>query len=190
MVHDITIEIAYENVLDFSTDVLVLKYAQASFGADKQIVERLYEQGVSLRHVLPAPTQGLIVDTHRCLFTRKTVFIGVPSLNELWYPELEALGNHAISLVATQLPDARHIAMTTHGAGFGLDGRHSFEHLLNGIINAIQDGLVSAELQRISIIEHQLEIAIELSEILEETVRRGILLMNEHGLTRLRIETN
>ena len=48
MVRDITIEIAYENVLDFSADVLVLKHAQASYGADKQIVERLRERGVSL----------------------------------------------------------------------------------------------------------------------------------------------
>lgn len=187
MVRDIVIEIAYENVLDFSADVLFLKHAQSSYGVDKQIVERLHESGVALRHLLPSPSQRLIVDTRRFLFTPSTVFIGVEPLCELWYPQMASLGENAIATVATQLPQVRHIAMTTHGAGFGLDCQESFEHLLEGLIAGIQDCAQPLRLERISIIEQQLDTALELVEVLEDVVRRGILLMTNHGLTRLRV---
>ena len=136
---EIVVAVEYENVLDFSADVLILKHAQKSFGVDLEVVERLKDGGLHLDHELPHPGQGLIVNTNHHLYTPVTIFVGVPSLYQLDYPHVEKLGYDAVATVYDQVNDAKHIALTTHGSGFGLAPDRALKSLLDGIVEAIQD---------------------------------------------------
>ena len=56
------------------------------------------------------------------------------------------------------------------------------------IVEAIQDAHFPPELERISIIEWQPERAIALSTKLQILTAQGILILNEHGVMRVRVE--
>jgi hypothetical protein len=49
------------------------------------------------------------------------MFLGVKRLWDLDYKDIFDFGFRAVALIATHVPSAKHVAMTMHGSGFGLD---------------------------------------------------------------------
>jgi hypothetical protein len=92
--------------------------------------------------------------------------VGVVPLNAFEYSEIRSFAKQAIKLISRELPEARHIAMTIHGVGTGLDERESFLAQLGGIAEAVSDS--EAELY-VSIVERDPERAERLRKLLDET---------------------
>jgi len=73
-----------------------------------------------------------------------------------------------MSLVGTELPAARQVALTLHGAGYGLDEIACFDAELAGLREAFDLGTVSSSLERVVIAEADERRAERLRRHLEE----------------------
>jgi hypothetical protein len=145
----VKIEVVTADALHFGTDVLVLKHAQVSLGVDAAVKRLL---GLDLEMDL-GPGGHLIVVGPPALSAEKVVFLGVPRLEDFGYAEIRLFARRAMSLVGTELPTTRRIALTLHGAGFGLDEIACFDAELAGLLDAFDLGLLPAELERVAIVE-------------------------------------
>ena len=80
------------------------------------------------------------------------LLVGVVPLREFEYAEIRDFGRRALSAVASEMPEAKRVALTLHGAGYGLDEFEAFDSELAGVLDAIHDGDVPRTLDRISLV--------------------------------------
>jgi hypothetical protein len=146
---NIEIEVAAADVLAFDADVLVLKHAQESLGVDAVAKERL---GLDLDMDL-GPGDHLILDGRPAIGAEKVVILGVPPLHKFGYSQIRLFARRAMSLVGAELPRARHIALTLHGAGYGLDEIACFDAELTGLLDAFDLKTPPTFLERVVIVE-------------------------------------
>jgi hypothetical protein len=167
----IKIEVVSDDVLHFQADALVLKHAQVSLGVDAAAKQRL---GLDLEMSL-GPGGQLILDGRPAIGAEKVVFLGVPPLQEFGYSEIRLFARRAVSIVAAEFPDARRIALTLHGAGYGLDEIACLDAELAGLLDAFELETVSPSLERVVIVEANLGRAERLRRHLEETLSGSAL---------------
>src|SRR5207253_2570982 len=79
----------------------------------------------------------------------------------------------AMAVVGAEIPEAREVALTLHGAGFGLDEIACFDAELAGLLDAFELGTVSGSLERVLIVEADVGRADRLRRHLAETVDGG-----------------
>ena len=151
----LSIEMVQGDVLEFSADVLALKYAQHYYGADEAVSSRLIAGARADPSALqPQPWEYVFVDTGRLVPSRHVLFVGVPRLVQFNYNEIERFAFEAIKTTWVECPQAQHIAMTLHGPGYGLDEVEALQSELRGMWKAILAGFRPATLRRVSIVEH------------------------------------
>jgi hypothetical protein len=149
------IELIQGDVLEFSADVLALKYAQHYYGADEAVSSRLIGGGVAGADQLqPAVWRYAMVGSNGLLPSPDVLFVGVPRLLQFNYDEIERFGYEAIAAIARERPHAKHVAMTLHGPGYGLDEVEALHSELHGIFHAMQSGNAPIGLRCISLLEH------------------------------------
>ncbi len=161
-------EIAVEcaDIVDFACDVVVLKYAQAFYGADKAVASKIaddYEQSIAPRvdeHVL-LPSGGKVA-------ARQALFIGVPSLYQFDYGEIRKFAGQAMQILAKDMPSAKHVAMTMHGIGYGLDETECFLAQIAGLLDAFRSRSMPPFLQQVTIVERNQNRAMRLQQVLQE----------------------
>lgn len=163
------IEVVNADALSFSVDVLVLKHAQVSLGVDATAKERL-DLDLDLRLGMGS---HLIVDAKPALGAQKVVFLGVPPLQEFGYPEIRLFARRAMSLTAQELPGTKDIALTLHGAGYGLDEIACFDAELAGLMDAFEMGTFPSLLERVVVLESDVGRAKRLQHYLEEALPRN-----------------
>jgi hypothetical protein len=143
------IQIVEDDGLSFGTDVLVLKHAQALYGLDAQVVERL-----GFDHdLLPPPGGYRVVRKPTGVGAKAVLFVGVRPIREFSYTDVRAFGHKALSSVASGFPNAVHIALTLHGVGYGLDEVECFDAEIAGIVDALQAHDYPRSLRTISVLE-------------------------------------
>jgi hypothetical protein len=131
----ITIEVVSDDALQFSADVLALKYAQDLYGVDALVNEKLTQAG---RHVAFPPPSGFRLEQSVAgIRAARLLFVGVPTLREFGYREIRDFGRKVLSSLAGKAPETRHLALTLHGAGYGLDEVEAFEAEVAGLLDAI-----------------------------------------------------
>src|SRR3712207_6844946 len=130
------IDVQTVDIREVRADVVVLKHAQSSFGADAVVVSALTRGSLRKSDVAPAPGSLALVPTNGAIAAPKVLFLGVVPLPQFEYAEIRAFASRAVEVVAERLPDARHLAMTMHGAGYGLDEREAFLSLVAGLLEA------------------------------------------------------
>ena len=137
-------------------DVLVLKYAQASFGVDAQVVRRLNQSGAGVfpEVSLPQPGSLSLVDSRGLFGAGMVLFVGVGPLGQFGYAEIRSFARRALAALADAMPEATQVAFTLHGVGFGLDETEAFRAELAGIVEALEAGAHPKALQRVVIVEH------------------------------------
>lgn len=155
------------DVADFQCDVLVLKFAQAFYGADKLIVDKL---GKAAKDVSPLPGDHLLLPSKGKVPARNILFLGVVDLYEFDYAQIREFSKHSMELLTQEVPHAAHVAMTMHGVNYGLDEGESFLAQLAGLIEAFHKGAVSPALQRITIVEQNQNRALRLQQILDKNL--------------------
>ena len=170
----VRIEIQEGDVLRFPADVLALKYAQALYGADSAVYERLSEIGREPSS-LPRVNGFKLVDTKGAIAADIVLFVGVVPLYQFGYQEIREFGRKVLVSLAGQAPQIEHVALTIHGPGYGLDEVEAFESELAGIVDAIVTRDCPAKLRRVSFIERNPGRAERLREALDELIPRGVI---------------
>jgi hypothetical protein len=80
----VRVEIEEGDVTVFTTEVLVLKYAQELYGADQELVDTLEKEGLSLRDRLPSEDEVLLVESLGYIEAEK-ILLAFPILDDSEY---------------------------------------------------------------------------------------------------------
>ena len=169
----ISISIAHGDALRFKADVLILKHAQALYGVDKAAYLSLTGAGVPI----DLPRQGAyrIARSDGAVGAENVLFIGVETLDQFNYGEIREFGRRAMTDLADTSPSPRHIAMTIHGPGYGLDETESFEAELAGLVDAISQNDYPEHLESITFIERDRNRVQRLEVVLRKLLPTGRL---------------
>jgi hypothetical protein len=146
------IRLTLGDILDTPCDVLVVKHAQALYGADRAVVEALISGGAQVPR-LPGPGEFAAVPAAGALRARTILFVGTPPLSDFEYAEIRELGRAAIQAVARHQPRASTLALTLHGPGFGLDERESLASEVGGLLDGVRGNNSPPNLKEILIVE-------------------------------------
>jgi len=152
----VIISILQGDALVVPADVLVLKYAQAPFGVDAQVVRRLDTSGAGVFSPVPLPPPGAVslVESRGLIGARTVLLVGVVPLGQFGYEEIRAFASGALAALADAMPQAAEVAVTLHGVGYGLDETEAFRAELAGIVEAFENGRHPKALRRVVIVEH------------------------------------
>jgi len=145
------IEIIHGDALEFVCDVLVLKHAQALYGVDSLVVHHLETAGSSIRDKLPKPYGFEIFLTRQALGAARVLFVGVPELRQFDYEAIRIFARRALMALAEALPATKHLAITLHGPGYGLDETEAFKAEIAGLLDATT---LPLSLETITFVEH------------------------------------
>lgn len=162
----ISIDVTCRDVLMFRADVLALKHADGLYGADKAVVEALEAGGISVRHLLPPPGGFHLVRPNGVVPVDSVIFVGTVGLASFGCAELKSFSHRVLSLLAIHAPKTRHLALTLHGPGRGLDEAVALRWEIAGLMDAISAGEHPEPLERITIVEWSRERAARLTELL------------------------
>jgi hypothetical protein len=170
----IRIEVQEGDVLDFRADVLALKYAQSLYGADLAVYELLSQSG---RNTLPLPkVDGFkLISTEGIMTPERVLFVGVPPLGGFGYQQIREFGRKVLVSLADQAPLTKHLALTIHGPGYGLDEVEAFQAEVAGVLDAIATCDYPADLVQISFVERNHGRSERLKDVLDELIPGGII---------------
>ena len=162
--------------------MLALKYANNLHGVDKAAVQALMTVGIDPMEHLPKPSGFYITPTKGAIAADKILFVGVGPLRQFGYKEIRAFGRKVLEALAGETPTNSHVALTIHGAGYGLDEAESFESEVAGLLDAINSGDYPTSLKRITVVDRNPGRARRLSDLLNQ-----ILPPDGHEVTHSRM---
>ena len=171
----IFIKVQLGDALDLPANVLALKYAQRFYGVDSLVAQHLIEAGYGIDELKPAPSDFRLIPRVEGIAADHVLFVDVVPLHEFDYKEIRAFGYKVLSSLANDAPETRHVVLTLHGPGYGLDETEAFESEVAGLLEAIQNGDVPEALERLTIIEYNPERVRRLKAILGELVPNGVI---------------
>jgi hypothetical protein len=148
-------------------------------GVDRAVADALRERYPKLNEALPKvngfrflPSQGLVC-------AASVLFVGVKQLREFGYSNIRDFGRKTLTSLAGEAPQTGHLALTLHGAGYGLDEREAFESEVAGLMDAVISGDFPPSLTRISIVERNPGRARRLQQSLEQLIAGGRISLDE-----------
>jgi hypothetical protein len=169
----VQIELVAGDALEVDADVLVLKHAQALHGLDES-VHRRYRDGRP--GDLPGPGGALFAPSPPGVAATEVLFIGTRSIGEFDYADVREFGRRAMHVLAMERPDVRHVALTLHGVGFGLDEQEACEAELAGLLDVVEHQRGPRALERISVIEQDAGRAQRLRQVVAMVVEGADLI--------------
>ncbi len=178
----VTISVIHGDALLTVADTLVLKYAQVPHGLDRTVISRFGASNNRVDHKLPHVGNHLFIDSSNIISTRNVLFIGVPTLEQFGYKEIRQFSRNALTFLASLAPDTRSVAITIHGAGYGLDETEAFESQIAGFTDSITAGMFPEQLEDIIIVEQSEGRAQRLQAVLKRLFPDGTL-----SLRRLKV---
>ena len=184
----IKIEIINQDATKFAVDVLVLKYAQANYGLDNYITHILTTNGFKETELRPKKGGYRFVNNVKGLSPKNILIVGVESLYDFRYQEIREFSCKALTALASSAPDIATVALTIHGANYGLDEYEAFESELAGLIDAIQSLDYPPKLKKISILEINIGRYRRLTRLLKELIPNGLISTNNLGASQSKIK--
>jgi hypothetical protein len=140
----------------FSTpaDLLVLKYAQGSYGADLEAIRRLGKDRGDL--AMPRAGEHVTVPAGSAATAHAIVFIGTPPVQRLDYGAVRAWATRAVAATSSlrglgEMTEATSMVTTVHGVenvDFKLDEAQALRAQLAGFLDGLRDRTVPSKLQR------------------------------------------
>jgi hypothetical protein len=167
----INVRVINGDALRESADLLVLKFAQAWHGVDREVARRLEVEE------RPGPSDGTnaYVRSNGTLAARGVLFLGVPPLRRFGYEEIRVFGRRAVAEAATAAPDAAELMLTLHGPNYGLDEIEAFNSELAGVVDAITHNQAGRAVRMITFVEYDVGRAERMREILSAAIPTGTL---------------
>jgi hypothetical protein len=141
------------DITTVEADVVCLKFAQRFYNADKDVAQALGRAEISEAEISPAEGRHSLVATGGKIGARAALFVGVPPLYKLGYPEIRQFAATALTILADEAPATRTVALTVHGPEFGLDEVESARAELAGLIDATQQGHAPPALESVVIVD-------------------------------------
>jgi hypothetical protein len=166
----ISVAVVEDDALAFHADVLALKYAQEHYGLDLAVARVLRDRFSSLSDFLPKINGFRFLQTGGSISATAVLFVGVKPLREFGYLDIRDFGRKVLASLAGEAPQTEHLALTLHGAGYGLDEREAFESEIGGLMDAVISGDFPRSLSRISIVERNPGRAARLQRFLEQLI--------------------
>lgn len=168
----VEIKCEHGNVTTFPVDVLVLKFAQGFYGADAAVAMSLADGPEEMARLSPPIGEYSLVPTSGKIAAKHALFVGVPDLFSFGfgYGQIRTLSKRAMEILASELPDTQHVAMTMHGVIYGLDEVEGLLSQLGGLLDAFKAGSVPPALQRITIVEIDERRVIRIQKTLSENL--------------------
>lgn len=162
----IRILIKHGDAIHVDGDVLVLKYAQSSYGLDRDIEREFALQGKPISNELPTIGKVYLTSSNDITSTKSLLFIGVPQLSEFGYKEIRDFGRKTLSSLYEHKDPAKTLLMTIHGPGFGLDELEAFKSQLAGMLDSISAEQYPEDLEEIIFVERSKSRADRLNKVL------------------------
>jgi hypothetical protein len=122
------ISVAREDVLMFPCDILLLKYAEVNRGADLAVADALGKAALSVKK-----GKHEFFRSGDRIRASELLVLGVGPLASFEYRQIEDFGKKALEIVSRDRPEARVIALTIHGPGYGLDELAAVDSLVRGL---------------------------------------------------------
>lgn len=169
----ISIDLLAGDILKVDADVLVLKYAQANYGLDTLVTRILADGGIDPSLMRPKPGGFRLVDGVSEIVARRVLFVGVVPLYSFSYPEIRDFSRRVLAALAGSAPETQRIALTLHGAGYGLDENEAFESEIAGLVDAIRSLDFPEQLSEVVIVEANRGRARRLDGVLRELLPAG-----------------
>ncbi len=145
----VELEVLQADALGYASDLLVLKYAQQSYGVDQAAVRAT---GIDESELPGVGDSFLLPDPPR-MSPRNLLFLGVEPISTFSYQSIRTFAQRALA-VALDIPAPVHeISMTMHGTGFGLDETEAFASQITGIVDALDEGRYPDSLRAVRIVE-------------------------------------
>lgn len=169
----IELAVIRDDIRSVEADLVILKYASGFHGADAAVANDL-TQSKSKDHSLEniagqiEKDEYFITDTNHLIQAKKVLFIKMPPLPGIYYPQLRNFSHQALSLAIRYAEESKHIAMTIHGPGFGLDPSVAFLAQIAGLLATLATNSIPADLDGLSFVEHDFERFNLLSLLLRE----------------------
>jgi hypothetical protein len=101
----------------------------------------------------PKPGEYRLVETKGAITTPWVLFVGVEPMRSFRYEQIRDFAARSLAILSKEIPEARHISMTMHGVGTGLDETEAILSQLAGLLSAMEGGNMPESLERISIID-------------------------------------
>jgi hypothetical protein len=170
---DIDFRVEGADALTFAADVLALKHAQGLHGVDRAAVESLERAGRPVRGDLPLPGKHLMLTSGGALSADRLLILGVVDLYAFNYAEIREFGHEVLKVLQVEAPGIRHVCLTLHGPGYGLDEAEAFRAEVAGLLDAISAGHYPRTLKRITIVEANPARAERLQRLLRDLTGAG-----------------
>jgi hypothetical protein len=178
----IEVDILVTDALTVKADVLAVKYAQDFYGLDGQVALLIETTG---GHA-PRPQTGSfgLVREVRGIAADHILFIGVEDLWNFRYPQIRGFGKSVLTAAAKVVPECRHMVLSLHGAGYGLDEQEAFRAEIAGFVDAIDEQSSPTPLEKITIAERNAGRARRLRQVLKTVLPNGMLVRDARSVSR------
>ena len=176
----VEISVVNDDVTSFDADVLVLKYAQAHYGLDSVVSQKVTRLGINENQFSPKPGTSTYFYSRGSISPKNILVVGVTKLYEFNYRDIRVFARTALEALADYEKNStiEHICFTLHGAQCGLDEIEAFESEIAGLIDGITAGRIPKSIQRISIVEIDDRRATRLKNALRELIPLGYVETN------------
>ena len=171
----ISLGVECADALQFGADVLALKYAQLPYGLDRVVCERLEEAGEARYNLNPRPDVTSLLPSRGQMTPTSILLLDVEPLHQFGYAQIRAFASKAVRCLAKVAPATEHLALTLHGANYGLYEVEAFEAEVAGLIDAVVGREAPDSLSRILIVERDAKRARRLRESLRVLAPNGMI---------------
>ena len=141
------------NAQEIQADILVLKFAETFYGADCQISAKLGLTEQELTQRIPELWDHALLPSNSIIASSYILFLQVGLLWTFQYEQIRRFASDSLRILAKIAPGVKHIAMTIHGTGYGLDEYEAFRSQIAGFFDAFRNKLYPPQLERITIVE-------------------------------------
>ncbi len=151
----VMLDIVAGSIIEYEADVVGLKFARFFQGADRAVATHLLEHGAleTVEYFNLSETEHRLLDTQDTMPAGHLLLVGVPHFRDMTYSHIRELATRTLQALKDDLPNTRHLAMTIHGPGFGLDEAEALRSQIAGYLDAIRSGDYPPTLERITIVE-------------------------------------
>lgn len=159
----------FGDILDIEADVVALKYAQGFHGAERKIADRLVSSNLlSFDDVKLLPGEAKCVRSHGVIRAGGIILVGTTGLDTFRYDDVREWARNVMKTLNAQASTAKHVALTLHGRGIGLELGAAFLSLLSGLLIFIENKQMPDSLAGISIVEINAETYLQLRELMKQ----------------------
>jgi hypothetical protein len=166
----ISLDVTVADIVEYPTDVLALKFAGGLYGADQAVAYALDTDANALGKKIPSTWQSVLLPPNEQVAAKQILFVNVGDLFRFDYEGIREFARRVLNTLARSTPATRHLAMTIHGVGYGLDETEALQSQLAGYLDAIDERQYPPGLEQITLVERNPLRAERLRTIVETTI--------------------